>query len=619
MHKVILLSLLALSVSAHGADKSHRLAYSKAESVEVFVDHSEAQPWCSATLNLRFAFAGEANTASVERLLPKLGGLFGTQCPAASELSWKSLNQNGQLQAQGSASKAAGWVAQIAQSSAPVAAVPAVVSETAPAVAGVAAPVAATAPAEPVTPAPAPAAAPVAAGAPVAVSAPTPAPTPAIVAAPAVSAEVAPVQAAAPVVDDDFAVAGWKIPVESEVLAAATFLTVLQDQNGCKFRTSYKPEDAGAALSAQSAGISCGADGFASGTGELLVQRSDGVELKRFKGFFHKGFAIADGIAELPIVAFDDDGDLFMLLSSDPVSRVHYLLRASHSSYSGTWNMSSMLVVALTENVELFRQIESIRSTLFAPMAKLEKLRPRESYVQMYAMRDLAKGLKGERDSWLYEVQLQRSYRTKLWDFSPNNAENHLFNFERKQAQIARQEAEQKARAEQRQREQLGYQAKEQLRIYQAMQEQSRNPQQLLASLVDDVSHGSGYRALVRGQSADIRQVVHISGRNDDGWILDYPYEAVLTAEQAEKDPDTGWYVLAGQVSLDMNKRDQQDLPLTQIAATSLLACEEEGCSDFRDPLKLTRQRLNDAQWTPEEAKNQVRAAWPENNQQVQE
>ena len=606
MHKVMLLSLLALSVSAHGADQSHRLAYSKAENVEVFVDHSEAQPWCSATLNLRFAFTGEANIASVERLLPKLGGLFGAQCPAASELSWKSLNQNGQLQAQGSASKAAGWVAQIAQSAAPVAVVPAVVTETAPAVAAVAAPAAA----EPVAETPPPTT-PVAAAT---------ASAPAVVAAPAVvSVDAEPVKAVAPVIVDDFAVAGWKIPVESEVLAAAKFLTVLQDQNGCKFRTSYKPEDSGAALSAQSAGISCGADGFASGTGELLVQRSDGVELKRFKGFFHKGFAISDGIAELPIVAFDDDGNLFMLLSSDPVSRVHYLLRASHSSYSGTWNMNSLLVVALTENVELFRQIESIRSTLFAPMAKLEKLRPREDYVQMYAMRDLVKGLKGERDSWLYEVQLQRSYRNKLWDFSPNNAENHLFNFERKQAQIARQEAEQKAREAQRQREQLGYQAKEQLRVYQAMQEQSRNPQQLLASLVDDVSSDRGYRALVRGQSADIRQVVHISGRDDNGWTLDYPYEAVLTAEQAEKDPDTGWYVIAGQVSLDMSKRDQQNLPLTQIAATSLLACEEDGCSDFRDPLKLTRQRLNDAQWTPEDAKNQVRAAWPDDNQQAQE
>lgn len=81
MHSAMLLRLLALSVSAHGADQSHRLAYSKAENVEVFVDHLEAQPWCSATLNLRFAFTGEANIASVERLLPKLGGLFGAHAP----------------------------------------------------------------------------------------------------------------------------------------------------------------------------------------------------------------------------------------------------------------------------------------------------------------------------------------------------------------------------------------------------------------------------------------------------------------------------------------------------------------------------------------------------------
>lgn len=613
MHKVMLLSLLALSVSAHSADQSHRLAYSKAENVEVFVDHSEAQPWCSSALNLRFAFTGEANLASVERLLPKLGGLFGAQCPAASELSWKSLNQSGQLQAQGSASKAAGWVAQIAQSAAPAAAVPALVTEPAPVVAAVTAPaVAASVAVEPVSETSPPTS-------PVLV-ADVPVPAPIAEVEPALSSvEAEPVKPVASVIVDDFAVAGWKIPLESEVLAAATFLTVLQDQNGCKFRTSYKPEDIGAALSAQSAGITCGADGFASGTGELRVLRSDGVELKRFEGSFNKGFAIADGIAELPIVTFDDDGNMFMLLSSDPVSRVHYLVRATHSSYSGTWNMNSLLVVALTENVELFRQIESIRTTLFAPMSKLEKLRPRENYVQMYAMRDLTKGLKAERDSWLYEVRLQRSYRTKLWDFSPNDASNHLFNFERKQAQIAQREAEQKAREEQRLREQLGYQAKEQLRVFQAMQEQSRNPKQLMASLVDDVSLGNGYRALVRGQSADIRQVVHISGRGDGGWTLDYPYEALLTAVEAESEPDTGWYVIAGKASLDMSKRDQQDLPLTQIAASSLLACEEEGCSDFRDPLKLTRQRLNDAQWTPEDAKKQVWAAWPDENQQAQE
>jgi hypothetical protein len=608
MHKVMLLSLLALSVSAQAADSSHRLAYSKAENVEVFVDHPESQPWCSAALNLRFAFGGNANMPTVERLIPKLGGLLNTQCPAANELSWRSLDQNAQLQAQGSASKAGGWAALVAQQTEPAAAVPAVVVAPAASVASTVAVV-------------------IASESPAAVPVPAAAPAPVAPAAPAVDvAVVSPVVTTEPVAApvaavplSDFAVAGWKIPLESDVLAGASFLTVLQDQNGCRFRTSYKPEDDGATLSAQSTGTTCAADGFAAGAGELLIKRSDGVELKRFKGTFHKGFAITDGIVDLPIVAFDERHNMFLLLSSDPVSRVHYLVQASHSSYSGTWSMGGLLVVALTDNLELFRQQESIRATLFAPINQLEKLRPNDSTVQMYAMRDLTKGLKGERDSWLYEVRLQRAYRSKIWDFNPNQASNHLFDLERKQAQIARQEAEQQARVDQREREQLGYKAEEQLRLYQSMQEASRNPQQLIASLVSDVNSGTGYSRLVQGKSASIRQIVHINGREDNGWSIDYPYEAALSADKAEKEPDTGWYVIAGEASLDMQKRDELDLPLTQIAATSMQACAEDGCADFRDPLKLTRQRLNDEIWTPDEAKNQVRAAWPDRYQQAQE
>lgn len=620
MHKVMLLSLLALSVAAQAADSSHRLAYSKAENVEVFVDHPESQPWCSAALNLRFAFGGSANMPTVERLLPKLGGLLNSQCPAANELSWRSLDQNAQLQAQGSASKAGGWVALVTQKTEPAAAVPAVVVAPAPSVAPA---VAVVTPVESPAVASAPAVAPtpttMSAEAPVA----PPSAAPVVVEAAVVSPEVTPEPVAVPVAAvplSDFAVSGWKIPLESDVLAAASFLTILQDQNGCRFRTSYKPkEDDSATLTAQSTGTTCAADGFATGAGELLIKRSDGLELKRFKGTFHKGFAITDGVVDLPIVAFDERHNMFLLLSSDPVNRVHYLVQAGHSSYSGTWNMDGLLVVALTDNVELFRQQESIRATLFAPINQLEKLRPNESRVQMYAMRDLTKGLKGDRDSWLYEARLERAYRSKIWDFNPNQASNHLFDFERKQAQIARQEAEQKARVEQREREQLGYKAEEQLRLYQSMQEAGRNPQQLIASLVDDVGAGSGYRRLVGGKSASIRQIVHINGREDNGWSIDYPYEATLSADKAEQEPDTGWYVIAGEASLDMQKRDGQDLPLTQIAATSMLACSEDGCADFRDPLKLTRQRLNDENWTPDEAKNQVRAAWPDRYQQAQE
>lgn len=609
MNNFAALGLMALSVVAQAADNSHRLAYSKAENVEVFVDHASGQPWCSSALNMRFAFAGAANQNTLERLLPKLGGLLATQCPQAESLSWQSLDQNGQQQAQGTATKSGAWVAQVTQSAPASAAPPALASNAPPPAPAATAPVSVAA-----DPAPQPAAAPVS----VAAAAPTAEPIVEPSVAPLVEPPAAAVIAPA-ILTNDFSVADWKPPLESDVLAQASFLNIIPDQSGCHFRTSYKPEGDSRFIQAESTGISCGPDGFASGTGQLLLKRSDGVELKRIKASFHRGLPITDGILDLPVVGFDEEQNMLLWLSSDPVSRVHYLLRAKHNRYTGAWHLEQPLLLVLTENVELFRQADSIRTSLFAPLAQLDKQRPKENWISAIAMRDLTKGLlKGDRDAWLYEVGLQRNYRSKLWDFDPNRANNHLFAFERKQAAIASREAEQKAREQQRLREQVAYQAEEQLRLFQTMQEQSRNPRKLMESLIDDVGQGSGYRALMRGETRDIRQVVHIDGSQDDAWTLDYPYEARLTIDDAEQEPEKGWYLIQGKVSLDTHQRDGQDLPLTQIAANSLLACADQGCADLRDPLKLTRQRLNNPEWTPEEAKNLVRAAWPDRYPQAQ-
>ena len=605
MNNFAALSLMALSVVAQAADNSHRLAYSKAENVEVFVDHASGQPWCSSALNMRFAFAGAANQNTLERLLPKLGGLLTTQCPQAESLSWQSLDQNGQQQAQGTATKSGAWIAQVTQSAPTSAASPALASNAPPPAPAATAPVSVAA-----DPAPQPAAAPVS----VAAAAPTAEPIVAPLVEPPAAAVIAPA-----ILTNDFSVADWKPPLESDVLAQASFLNIILDQSGCRFRTSYKPEGDSQFIQAESTGTSCGPDGFASGTGQLLLKRSDGVELKRIKASFHRGLPITDGTLDLPVVGFDEEQNMLLWLSSDPVSRVHYLLRAKHNRYTGAWHLEQPLLLVLTENVELFRQADSIRTSLFAPLAQFNKQRPKENWISAIAMRDLTKGLlKGDRDAWLYEVGLQRNYRSKLWDFDPNRANNHLFAFERKQAAIASREAEQKAREQQRLREQVAYQAEEQLRLFQAMQEQSRNPRKLMESLIDDVGQGSGYRALMRGETRDIRQVAHIDGSQDGAWTLDYPYEARLTIDDAEQEPEKGWYLIQGKVSLDTHQRDDQDLPLTQIAANSLLACADPGCADLRDPLKLTRQRLNNPAWTPEEAKNQVRAAWPDRYPQAQ-
>ena len=76
MKRYPVLGLLALSLSAFAGDASHRLAFSKAENVEVFVDHRAGELWCAPALQMRFAFGGEPSLEAVERLMPRLGGLL---------------------------------------------------------------------------------------------------------------------------------------------------------------------------------------------------------------------------------------------------------------------------------------------------------------------------------------------------------------------------------------------------------------------------------------------------------------------------------------------------------------------------------------------------------------
>ena len=62
MKRILTLSLLAIAVSAEAG--THRLAYSKAENVEVFAEYADGQPWCSPTLQLRFAFGSATPDAA---------------------------------------------------------------------------------------------------------------------------------------------------------------------------------------------------------------------------------------------------------------------------------------------------------------------------------------------------------------------------------------------------------------------------------------------------------------------------------------------------------------------------------------------------------------------------
>ena len=590
MRKTFVLSLLAASSAAMAADESYRLAFSKAENVEVFVDHPANQPWCSAQLQLRFAFAETGSQAAVERLLPKLGGLLSKQCAQAVSLNWQAGDAKQPALLKGTASAAAGWQAEVNKDAAPVAPASAAQVAVAPPVAAPAAESAPLAQAQAPAPAPAPQA-----EAPAPVPAPAPAPASQVAApAPAPAPQAAPAPAAFAA---NFKVGDWQPPLEAEVLDSARFLTQIADQNGCKVRLhkEFENEDK-AALLAESSGLSCGSDGYLSGKGKLTVKRSDGASLTRIDGYFLRGLPVGEFDIELPLAGFDSKNNLLFLLSSDPQNQLYYLALAQ-KRYDGGWNLTDNLI-ALTDNGALFRQADSIKAVAMKVVPQLSQIVPGQSSWDFQAVRKLSALNSYERDDWLYQVSIRRHWNTKVWGYNPNDAQNYLLQFERKQAELAQRKAQQEAQ-----------EAEQQLAVYQSFREQARKPEEVLAGLIKDVG-SSGYRGLVKGNERSIRQIIHVQGRDGEAWQVDYPYPARLTSQDQE--PEDGWFLVSAKASLDLTQLDDQELPMTLLDAESLQACQSEGCLDLADPLSLTRQRLNNPGWTPESAQEVVRRVWPD-------
>lgn len=116
-------ALLAAGLAAPMAAmaQDYRLAYSKAENIEIFVEGATQENWCSPTLKLRAVHGGAVDPQAWSRLLPKLGALFAQQCPAAASANWRELSADGKQLAQGSSKAADGW--QLVATAAPAAAV----------------------------------------------------------------------------------------------------------------------------------------------------------------------------------------------------------------------------------------------------------------------------------------------------------------------------------------------------------------------------------------------------------------------------------------------------------------------------------------------------------------
>ena len=652
---ILSVSLLALSIHATAQAQAHRLAFSQAQQVEVFVDQASESDWCKPELALRFAFDLEqANLSAVESLMPKLGVLFSQQCPTAEKVTWQAVNKTQAVQASGTSSKQTAWlmaqnppaettqVAAASETATPetTAAAPAVAQAPAdvpaPAeVASVTAPVAepVVAPAtEPVVVAATPevAAVPEAPAAAPAAVAPTAAPAtePAVVAATPEAATAPEAPAAAPVAAapapvarvENFAVNGWQPKDPSQFLTQHKTLKTLVDQQGCKAFIRSDADLGQQAYTVTSKGASC-EKGYLNGKGSLTVTRSDGASIAGFEAFFIHGLPV-NGKTQLPLVDMDDEGNAYLLLEKDTANQSYYLMKVERN-WRGSWDIKSSTAYYLTDSKDIFRQASSIEAVVLAPLGAIVKHFDRNSY-NFAAVTDFTEGVVNRKTTHrLYEVSVSKPWRSKKWSFNPNNATNFLFRNEAREAQEAQRKAEREAQEAQRKAEHEAYlarmelekrarQAARELQSYENYRDQQRDVSELIASKLTDVSYSkvgySGYQSMLKGREGNFSQIVHITGEKKDVFLADYPYPLAVNALDATLDVELrkGWYVLRGKQKLDLEEQDSQGLPLTVVSPTYAFACEDKGCDDFFTPLNLTRLEYNQPDWTPEYAQQQI-------------
>jgi len=605
-------------VSTHALAESYRLAFSKSENIEIFVEHAAGTPWCAPHLSLRAVHGGKPDTAALARLLPKLGALLNSQCPKVTALDWVSTAADGQAVAKGTSSRADLWALRIA----PATAVPPVAA-AAPTPAPVPAPAPAPAPAPPSPPEPLPSPPP----APIAVPAPapTPAPAPAPVAAPAPMPE--PAATPAPVVTPvlaDFDIGGWKPGDGSRTGPLAEALTEMKDQNGCRVLTRIDARTDMKFIALKSADMTCGADGYGSGPGRLTLERSDGVPIARTgQLWFSGGIPFTQAVKATRLVAADKQNTLWFHLASDVDTRTHFLLRARATSYGGigVWQIDPQ-IDALTDQADRFRQAEAIRPAVDAALLALDSADvSRASRANLVFSSDFERGTAaGDANHLLYAISVwrgrdRRSKDWGPWQYNLQQANNYLF---QRDARLARQKQMEEQRAEQ-QRQYAEQREAQRLRMEQArrvaeqrrnlqtyqqlVDEATRDPQRLRSRLESDLAYqplsGGTYAALVAGGKRKIQRIVRVDGSDGGDAEVDWPYAMRLTGKG---DLASGWYRVDGEVTVDAKRRDDEGLPLTLLSAQTVMPCKKEGCADLLDPLAVTRMTLGQPEWTPEAA-----------------
>jgi len=569
------------------AEDDYRLAFSRAENIEVFVEGKTRDNWCAEHLNLRVRYGAAVDTGAWERLLPKVGGLLAQQCKEAKTLNWRSVDSNGAAQAQGKSSAALGWQLQ-----AVTAEIDAGNKDNAGNTDNIAANTSS---------------------------------------AKELPAEKA-VEMPAEVLSNNFAVAGWQPPDAEKQAKLTDLLRTLSDQNGCKIVSRFEPgiEDY---LSIRSEGLKCGEDGYAQGMGRLVLERADGVQILRSNEhwfshglIFERNDKVKGLSADKIVEEREGRAGIWFDAGSDAQSHSHYFLHADWVQYGNNgelpvlqinWRFASLVqLYVLTDAQDTFRNAISIRKAIDSALLALTKnVLPGAETVSL-VFTDKADSLTKDQWSWdglsqdLYNIRATQ-HTAGIWKYNLQNSTNYLFAREQRQAQEKRRQQEQAERERKMQLYRQAQQERSNLNRYQGLARLSEG--ELRALLEQDIGWSalpdSRYSRLLQGAEDRLQRIVHVSGNSQEDALVDLPYPMKLPAQGQLK---KGWYLIAGKRHLDSRELDDEGLPMTVVLVNkegSVQPCEQDGCADRLSALAVMRMELNNSDWSPETAQTVIDSA----------
>ncbi len=398
---------------------------------------------------------------------------------------------------------------------------------------------------------------------------------------------------------------------------------MLKDQNGCSVLSRFQLGNNAQYLSLLSEGLTCDANGMATGEGRLILQRSDGSIISRTnKVWLRDGVPFNQPVQQASLAATNGTDKLWLSLGADAASQSYYFLRTELRNYRGigVWYVDPQ-VDTLTANVEAFRDAAQIQAAISGALQALDaRALPLTSHARLAFFDKYEEGMvKNQLNGALYTIDSsrrvdRRNQRAGDWQFSLNRGRNYVFERDQREAEEKRREEQRLAYEKQREEQRLAfekrqalqrasYEAQRKLHAYETLVKAYEDPKSALANLQKDASFNlfgrSGYATMMKGRAVDVQLIVYVNGSDGGDAKANWPYDLRLVGHSSL---EKNWYLVKGESTLDTRRRDSEGLPLTLVSATpdNITPCAEKGCTDLIEPLSAARRQFGEPDWTPE-------------------